>query len=576
MRVNGEITRKGLRAYRDVVGMVPQDDDTVDPLLTVEEALLHSARLRLPSRLSDKDRRLEVENALSLLSLQHVRGQPVGTGLGGSSTRGVSGGQRKRTNIGVELVTQPSILLLDEPTSGLDSHIAASVVTGLKRISQEQRVTIIATIHQPSQTVFQQFDTLVLLVGGRVGYWGPAQDAVKYFHSSLGYELPPKTAAPDFLLDVASVPKRVSSLADAWQEHDNNKRNSHEEEGTNSRHDYLDDDDDSWLDVVLRALHLRSHRYSRIMAWPHMQLLVQLWRQLLRTTRSLLTSVLLSCMVFAFTGGYLALAFTDPKYVLPVPSEITQWCPEAVNDLTRGQKSQQPCNNNWPSAEVQGLAAMYFCMALGTLASAFSVWTFGADTHIYRREKASGVNTLAYYLASNIVDGIKCALFALFFVSAYFIIASPYGSFTDYYLLCYCFILANYGMGYAVSTLLRPANAAIVATLGALVAGVASGLVFQYVPIWPWYFGEGLFRAEAQYIVDHAKDDQIYWYHTHTQEYALLSLLTFSLSFRVRVYADDLYGYKIDSDTIRNDELLMLAYAGAFRVIAFLVLRLFY
>jgi ABC-type cobalamin/Fe3+-siderophores transport system ATPase subunit len=116
VEVNGMRCKRGLKEFKGVTGMVPQDDDTVDPLFTVEEALLHSARLRLPREVTDEERKAEVDRTLTALSLQEVRERFVGTGSTGSSERGVSGGQRKRVNIGVEMVAKPSILLLDEPT----------------------------------------------------------------------------------------------------------------------------------------------------------------------------------------------------------------------------------------------------------------------------------------------------------------------------------------------------------------------------------------------------------------------------------------------------------------------------
>jgi hypothetical protein len=193
-------------------------------------------------------------------------------------------------------------------------------------------------------------------------------------------------------------------------------------------------------------------------------------------------------------------------------------------------------------------------MGLGTVAAAFSVWTFGADRTIYRREFRSGINSLCYFLAANLIDALKCALFALFFVSAYFLVAAPYGSFLEYFLLCYCFILVNFGMGYVVSTLFQPANAAIIATLTATVAGVFSGFVFQFIPVWPWYFGEGLFRSEANYIVEHATSNETDW---------------------VGLYANLQYGYRVNDTTLQNDNMWMLIYAAGFRVLAYVSLRFF-
>lgn len=93
-------------------------------------------------------------------------------------TRGVSGGERKRTNIGVELIGNPSILFLDEPTSGLDAFQAFNVMQSLWHLAQAGR-TVLATVHQPRSSIFQMFDLLMLITGGRMIYFGPAADAVQ-------------------------------------------------------------------------------------------------------------------------------------------------------------------------------------------------------------------------------------------------------------------------------------------------------------------------------------------------------------------------------------------------------------
>lgn len=93
-------------------------------------------------------------------------------------TRGVSGGERKRTNIGVELIGNPSILFLDEPTSGLDAFQAFNVMQSLWLLAQAGR-TVLATVHQPRSSIFQMFDLLMLITKGRMVYFGAAADAVR-------------------------------------------------------------------------------------------------------------------------------------------------------------------------------------------------------------------------------------------------------------------------------------------------------------------------------------------------------------------------------------------------------------
>ncbi|XP_077659597.1 broad substrate specificity ATP-binding cassette transporter ABCG2-like isoform X4 [Urocitellus parryii] len=115
-------------------------------------------------------------------------------------TQFVSTGERKRTSIAMELITDPPILFLDEPTAGLDSSTASAVLLLLKSISEQGR-TIIFTIHQPRYSIFKLFDSLTLLASGKLLYHGPAQKALEYFQSA-GYQCEPYNNPAYFFLDV--------------------------------------------------------------------------------------------------------------------------------------------------------------------------------------------------------------------------------------------------------------------------------------------------------------------------------------------------------------------------------------
>ncbi|XP_019358066.1 PREDICTED: ATP-binding cassette sub-family G member 2-like [Gavialis gangeticus] len=181
--------------FKCISGYVVQDD-VVMGTMTVRENLLFSAALRLPSTISFKEKEERVTQIISELGLNKVADMKVGTEL----IRGVSGGERKRTNIGMELITEPPVLFLDEPTTGLDSSTANAVLILLKKLSRRGR-TIIFSIHQPRYSIFKLFDSLTLLALGKVLYHGPAQQALEYFRS-VGYECEPFNNPADFFLDV--------------------------------------------------------------------------------------------------------------------------------------------------------------------------------------------------------------------------------------------------------------------------------------------------------------------------------------------------------------------------------------
>ncbi|KAL4526776.1 hypothetical protein Ndes2526A_g01209 [Nannochloris sp. 'desiccata'] len=208
--INGKCTR--LELYRRVTGFVPQDD-ILYAALSVEENLIFAARFRLAAGTSEAQRRAHVDNALSSLGLENVRRDIVGD----EAQRGLSGGQRKRVSIGVELVAAPRLLLLDEPTSGLDAAGARALVSTLLSIVARDKVTAAAVVHQPRHEAFLLFDDVLLLGrGGRAAYYGPVTQVEEYF-LSLGHRFPDKTNPADALLDILAA--EPDPLCEAWAVH---------------------------------------------------------------------------------------------------------------------------------------------------------------------------------------------------------------------------------------------------------------------------------------------------------------------------------------------------------------------
>ena len=121
--------------------------------------------------------------------------------IGGTILKGISGGERKRTSIAFELLSDPQVLFLDEPTSGLDSLTAYIIVRHLKQLAVNQNKTVIMTIHQPNHDIFEMFDRLVLMVEGRLVYQGPAKDSVNYF-SEMGFKCIENANPPDYFMSI--------------------------------------------------------------------------------------------------------------------------------------------------------------------------------------------------------------------------------------------------------------------------------------------------------------------------------------------------------------------------------------
>lgn len=177
--------------------------------MTVREAIGMSARLRLPKEVNKRTR---VDEAIATFNLQKAQNTQIGTPGG---KKGISGGERKRTSVAMELITEPAILLLDEPTSGLDSYSAFSLVKTLTEYAREKGKTVAATIHQPSSDIFYLFDDLMLLSEGEVVYYGPVGEVIDYF-SRLGFEFPKYCNPADFLFMTVLHESDSSVLREHW------------------------------------------------------------------------------------------------------------------------------------------------------------------------------------------------------------------------------------------------------------------------------------------------------------------------------------------------------------------------
>ena len=165
------------------VGFVEQDDIVI-PNLTVSQMLSFSADLRLPlDTMSREDKKKRIQDVVAAMRLDKALHTKIAN---------VSGGERKRVCVALELVASPEVLLMDEPTSGLDSTVAFKVVKYVKEYVKESSSSVIMTIHQPNQAIYDLLDELILMdSSGRVVFRGEASLARAYFRDRLNLTAPP-------------------------------------------------------------------------------------------------------------------------------------------------------------------------------------------------------------------------------------------------------------------------------------------------------------------------------------------------------------------------------------------------
>ncbi|KAL8936282.1 MAG: hypothetical protein Q9216_005012 [Gyalolechia sp. 2 TL-2023] len=202
LEVNGALnvnnTSVSTNDFRAISSYVEQEDALIGSL-TVRETIDFAGRLSLPSSVSSKERSARVDELLSSFGLRDQANLLVGTPI----RKGISGGQKRRLSIASLLITGPKILFLDEPTSGLDSTASFEVIKYLKNVAQQHQLIVIASIHQPSTSTFEQFDKLLLLSAGRTCYFGQVPD-IRAYMETRGTPIPPYVNPAEFLLDISS------------------------------------------------------------------------------------------------------------------------------------------------------------------------------------------------------------------------------------------------------------------------------------------------------------------------------------------------------------------------------------
>lgn len=211
MLFNGASPSDGV--VRSICAYVCQDDDSLLPYLTVRENLHFAAGLRLPKHLTKQEKLRRAESVMLKMGLRDCADNLVGSDL----VKGISGGEKRRVTIGIQILTEPRVLMLDEPTSGLDAFTACSIIDVLRGLADEGR-TLILTIHQSRSDLFKHYGNVLLLArGGSPVYAGRGSLMLPHF-ASLGFTCPTTTNPADFALDLITVDLQHSASEAASRE----------------------------------------------------------------------------------------------------------------------------------------------------------------------------------------------------------------------------------------------------------------------------------------------------------------------------------------------------------------------
>ncbi len=485
-----------------------------------------------------------------MLNLQSVKYQRIGN----EEKRGISGGQRKRVNIAIELAAAPLILFLDEPTTGLDASAALEVCEILNKIVKLTNINVAVVIHQPRIEIWNSLDNLLILApGGRTVYLGPQKYVQEYFSKHLGLQFQTFENPADTLMDAISI--NGSAYADKWKDDGStllsqminkkvpppvpprqNKRFSktvevfdayavnhgynyqfEERADTQEMHVNIETHIGDYSNFSLKAISKRSGA-----TWIRQLLLshVRSVKQQAVNYQSLLIEMALSTLA----GILIGMSNTDTykgvlkgNYVLISPT---------------------------PAEFVIPLKGLFINLAIGLAASAAGVRTFGDERVIYFRETASGHSPSAYYLGVSLSVLYRIFIMALHFAVLFYVVGMPMASLGHIYAICFGVYFAVYGLGAIISMIFKREDAPLTAVIATLVAAIMSGFINVF-PLglkavsYAFWSGEAFYSGEVKpfsniYDLSVAKD--VWDYDLERFDGDIVAVVFYGVAYRMIAY----------------------------------------
>lgn len=416
--VNGTNYYEEYGAFKSMIGYVPQDD-IVHMDLSVEEVLNYAARLRMPDDTSPQERSLRVEQVLQSLGLTERRTLLV---------KNLSGGQRKRVSIGVELITKPSIMFLDEPTSGLDPGLEKVMMEMLRNMANQGQ-TIILVTHATFN--ISLCDKLIFLTeGGCLAFFGTPKEALAYFGTDDFAEIY-KMIKVDKSPQDWQYRYSVSTYAAKYRPHGSSKASAG-----------IFVDASSTRRSSLKQCYNLTDRYIRTVIRDTKNLVVLLLQPVIIAS--------LLCLVFLNAAPAFEQSAFLPEDVLVTETAIMEGRLEEINQNIVSETSRQR------NMTFLVLAAVISAIWSG---ASNSIREVVKEISIYKRERFVNIRITPYLMSKTIVLAIICIIQAFIFVS----IVSLILGFPNYWLHVLAFYLIAFAsalMGLAISAFASNANMA--------------------------------------------------------------------------------------------------------------------
>ncbi|KAJ3344621.1 hypothetical protein HDU83_005006 [Entophlyctis luteolus] len=476
-KTSGEVLINGqaveIKSFKKLVGYVPQDDVMLHDL-TVFENVIHSARIRLPRRWSRSRVFQFVNNILHALQLSihgrltHISNSPIGD----QTSRGISGGQRKRVSIAMELAAAPLAIFLDEPTSGLDAATSLDLIKFLQNVTR-LGVTIVAVLHQPRVEIFRKFDDVILMVsGGRVAYTGPTGNAQTYFEA-LGYDFEDGVNPADRLMDILAGkgngkwPLIPADLAEIWEDNkhigkDHRVANDHSLFGRIPRHLFKTSHDfktpryrnevenKEFQQHIDSVIHQRGAGFFKQLYYCYTRSVIQEAREGRGFVLELVVATIAGCLIGVALSGKMRELISGVyigKYVVLSPSPL----------------------------DVIAITGFLMGVTIGLCGAPSAVKIFGEEKQMFWREAAAGHGAFAYYLGKTLSTPFRMILISIHFAGCFLYFAKPAIAPELFLVIVFLQFYGVYGLSCVVSLIARRENASILAVLLCLVFAVFCG-----------------------------------------------------------------------------------------------------
>jgi len=456
-KIEGEVLYDGssvtVGTLKHLCGYVEQFDTLLSEL-SVDNMLMYTAEMKLPLSMKRDEKRQRVDEVIAKLCLEKCRHTIIGNVL----RRGISGGQAKRVNVALSLITLPRVVFLDEPTSGLDSKMANEVCMILKELAKEG-CTIVATVHAPTSFAFSLFDDLMMLqAGGAVVYAGMVSNVRSHFEA-CGCAFPEEKgySLPDWLVDTTSG--ATGALTDS-------------DEGKAEEIDFAA----QWSSSSARLAYDKEVKETvdRLKASP--ALLKNVFCNGPGQFKALRTLLSYRMLTHYRDGEFLGPRFGD-KIFMSILTMSLYW---GIGDKDDAQS-------------IQSTAAVlfFFCALCGYGAAAY-VPSLTLERALFYRERADGLYFgITYYLSKFIEEAVLCTITSLVFSAVVFFAMSLKGSFLIFVAVYFLTSMVGIALAYAVAAVapnMEAANALLPTYVTTCMYFGGLFLVFDKIPDgWFWY-----------------------------------------------------------------------------------------